>query len=186
MSLAQLWLPILLSAVAVFLASSVLNMLLPFWHTADYRAFGNEDELRAVLRRGASGPGLYNLPFCTPESMKDAATQQKFREGPNALVLLRANGMVNLGAYLGQWFGFCLLVALCVAYLGAHTLAAGAPFTLVLRVTGTAALLGHAFGAIPNAIWWAHPWASALKYALDGAVYAVLSGLVFAWLWPAA
>ena len=57
--------------------------------------------------------------------------QEKFREGPNALVLVRADGAMNLGVYLVQWFGYCLLVAACVAYLGAHTLAAGAPFASV-------------------------------------------------------
>ncbi len=185
MSLAQLWLPILAAAVAVFFASSVFNMVLRAWHGPDYRGLADEDAVRAALRRGVAGPGLYQLPYCTPERLKDPAMQEKFREGPNALVLVRATGAMNLGAYLAQWFGFCLLVALCVGYLGAHTLAAGAPFAQVLRVTGTAALLGFALGNVPNAIWWAHPWSSVLKYVIDGAIYAVLTGAVFAWLWPA-
>ena len=156
---------------------------LPVLH---YRGLANEDEVRAALRGGANRPGLYQLPYCTPERLQEPAMQEKFREGPNALVLVRADGAMNLGVYLAQWFGYCLLVAACVAYLGAHTLAAGAPFAQVLRVTGTAALLAFSLGNVPNAIWWAHPWASVAKYAVDGAIYAVLTGLVFAWLWPAA
>lgn len=186
MSLAHLWLPVLVSALAVFFASSLFNMVLRAWHGPDYRGLSNEDEVRAALRRGVSGPGLYQLPYCTPERLQEPAMQEKFREGPNALVLVRADGAMNLGVYLAQWFGYCLLVAACVAYLGAHTLAAGAPFAQVLRVTGTAALLAFSLGNVPNAIWWAHPWASVAKYAVDGAIYAVLTGLVFAWLWPAA
>jgi len=186
MSLAQLWLPVVVSALAVFFASSLFNMLLRAWHGPDYRGLANEDEVRAALRRGASRPGLYQLPYCTHPVAGQGYNLALRDVWALAQVLLRADGAMNLGVYLAQWFGYCLLVAACVAYLGAHTLAAGAPFAQVLRVTGTAALLAFSLGNVPNAIWWAHPWASVAKYAVDGAIYAVLTGLVFAWLWPAA
>jgi len=40
--LTELWLPILLSAVFVFIASCISRMLLPF-HKKDYRKMNNED-----------------------------------------------------------------------------------------------------------------------------------------------
>ena len=40
--LAQLWMPIVLSAVLVFAASSLIHMVLK-WHNADYRPLANED-----------------------------------------------------------------------------------------------------------------------------------------------
>ena len=78
-SLAQLWLPILLSAVFVFFASSILHMVLKFWHTPDCSAFSNEDEVAAAMRKGTAGAGMYILPYCKPENMKDPAMQEKFK-----------------------------------------------------------------------------------------------------------
>ena len=57
-SLTQLWLPILLSAVAVFVASSVIHMVLP-WHTSDYPRVPNEDALMDAVRPLAIPPGEY-------------------------------------------------------------------------------------------------------------------------------
>lgn len=186
LSFAQLWLPVLLSAVFVFIASSLINMLLKFWHMPDYHAFSNEDEVRAAIRKGASGVGAYHLPYCTAETMKQPQAQEKFRQGPNGLVLLRANGAVNMGALLGQWFAFCVLVSIVCALLARSALPVGAPAMHVCHVVGLAALLGYAFGSIPNAIWWAHPWRSAIKYFIDGFIYALITAATFAWLWPMA
>ena len=183
--LVHLWLPILLSAVLVFIASSILHMVLKFWHTPDCSGFSNEDELRATMRKGISGPGLYLLPYCTPEAMKQPEMQEKFRQGPNAFVFVLPNGMRNMGATLTQWFLFCVLVSLFCALLVMHMLAPSASFARVFHVTALAALMGYALGAIPNAIWWGHRWRSALKHIIDGVIYAIITGLTFAYLWPA-
>ncbi len=184
-SLVQLWLPILLSSVLVFIASSLLNMLLKFWHAPDYHTFSNEDEVREALRRGISTTGAYHVPACTPEMMKQPQTQEKLKQGPNALVMVRPNGVMNIGVYLGQWFGYCVLVSLVCALLARSALPAGAPCLHVCHVIGLAALLGYAFGSLPNAIWWAHPWSIAIKHFIDGVIYAVITAATFAWLWPA-
>jgi hypothetical protein len=79
LSLAQLWLPILASAVAVFLASSVVHMLLR-WHQSDYLPLKNEDDVRAVLRAGAVGPGQHFIPYCAdPKDMGKPEIVQKFK-----------------------------------------------------------------------------------------------------------
>ena len=184
-TLMQLWLPIVASAVFVFIASSLLNMLLQFWHRPDYHGFSNEDEVRAALRKGMGEPGMYNVPFCTPESMKSPDMQQKFKEGPLAMVAIKRGAAVNMGPMLLQWFLFCLLISLLCALLAAHTLSATMPRMHVFYVTGLAALLGHAMGPIPNAIWWAHDWRSSIKHVIDGVIYALIVGATFMWLWPA-
>ena len=185
-SLAQLWLPILLSTVFVFFASSILNMVLRFWHAPDYRGFSNEDEVGAAIRKGGATPGMYMLPFCPPEAMKKPETQEKFKTGPVGMLALRQSGSMNMGASLGQWFVFCLLVSFFCALLVAHVLTPGAPFAHVFHVVGLAALMGFAFGPLPNAIWWGHPWSVTIKHMIDGLIYAVITGAMFAWLWPAA
>lgn len=182
-SLAQLWLPILLSAVFVFIASSILHMVLRFWHGPDCRGFSNENELRTAMRNGGAGTGMYMVPYCKPEDMKKPETQQKFKEGPVAFVFIRS-GSMNMAAPLIQWFVFCLLVSIFVAYLAGSTLAPATPSMQVFRVAGTAALLGHAFGSLPTGIWWGHPWQSVFKHTIDGVIYALIAGATFVWLWP--
>ncbi len=67
-SLTALWLPILLSAVIVFIASSIIHMVLPY-HRSDYRQLPDEDKLLATLRAAGLKPGLYHFPFCTRKDM---------------------------------------------------------------------------------------------------------------------
>jgi hypothetical protein len=111
--------------------------------------------------------------------------QEKFLQGPVGMVMLRASGPVNMGAYLLQWFGFCILVSVLCA-LVALVLPAGADPHRVFHTTALAALLGYAFGSFPDAIWWGFPWKSAFKYIVDGILYAIITGFTFLWLWPAA
>src|SRR5581483_7322727 len=106
--LSQLVLPIILSSVIVFVASSVLHMVLRY-HNSDYKRFTNEDDVRAAIKSGAQAPGQYMLPYNT--SMKDLqqpAVMQKFTEGPVGLVLLREPGMMKMGPYFGAWFAYSL------------------------------------------------------------------------------
>lgn len=185
-SLMHLWLPVLLAAVGVFVASSILHMVLKFWHMPDYHGFSNEDEVRAAMRAGSPSPGLYVVPFCRMEEMKKAETQEKFRTGPVGLVILRRSGMINMGANLLQWFVFCLVVSVFCALVAGTTLAAGADGHRVFHTTALVALMGYAAGAFPMAIWWGQPWRATFKDAIDGLVYALVTGFAFMEFWPAA
>src|SRR5438445_9785280 len=83
-SLAQLWLPIVVAAVLVFVASSVIHMVLQ-WHKPFYKGFANEADVRAALGKSMSAPGIYIVPFCN--DMKQMSTPEmmaKFTEGPIA------------------------------------------------------------------------------------------------------
>jgi hypothetical protein len=183
-SLAQLWLPILLGAVGAFIASSILHMLLQFWHRPDYHNFSNEDEVRAAIRKSNPKPGMYMLPWCPPEKMKDPATCAKFTEGPVGLLVLRPNGPFNMGKSLGLWFGFCLLLAIFAGYIAGATVEAGAAPGQVFRVVTTAAFMGFGLGVLPNHIWWGETLISTAKNLVDGIIYAVVTGALFMWLWP--
>ena len=184
--LSALWLPILLSAVFVFIASALINMLLKFWHAPDYGQFANEDEVRAAIGRGnPAAPGQYAVPWCTPEKLKDPAMQEKFRQGPVAMVMLRRPGKMGMGVPLLQWFLFCLLVSLFCAFI-AFALPGGADPHIVFHTTALAALMGYSFGCFTDAIWRSFPWKAAFKYIVDGIIYAIITGFTFVWLWPAA
>lgn len=183
-SLVQLWLPIVLGAVGAFIASSILHMVFQGWHRPDYHGFPNEDEVRSAIRKSNPVPGMYMLPWCPPEKMKDPATLAKFTEGPVGMLVLRASGAFNMGKSLGMWFGFCLLVAIFSGYVAGATLGPGTDGMQVFRVTATAAFMGFGFGALPNHIWWGETFRSTAKNLVDGVVYAAVTAAVFMWLWP--
>ena len=181
--LSALWLPIVLSAVIVFVASSILHMLLPY-HRGDYKQLPDEDKSRSAL--GASGlkRGLYIFPYGSHKDMNTPAMIEKYNQGPNGIMIVFPTGRPAMGKYLGLWFVYCLLISFFVAYLSAHTVAQGTDYLRVFRVVGTAAFLSYGLGPLANVIWKSYPWSFVLKEAIDGLIYALLTAGTFGWLWP--
>jgi hypothetical protein len=181
--LSVLLVPILVSAVIVFVASSIIHMVLPF-HRSDYRQLPEEDKLLAALRPAGLTPGLYHFPFCTHKDMKSPAVQEKYKQGPVGMLTVFPSGPVAMPKFLGLWLAYCLLIGLFVAYLAGHTMAPGAPYLTVFRVAGTGAFLAYGLGPLVNGIWKGLPWSVALKEAFDGLIYSLLAAGTFGWLWP--
>ena len=182
-SLAHLWLPILLSAVFVFIASSLVHMVLK-WHNSDYHGFSNEDEVRAAITKGTPAPGQYILPYCADhKDMGSEAMQAKMKEGPVGFMILRAPCPMNMGPMLFQWFLFCVLVSLFTALLLVHAVPAVATYKHVFHIAALAAFMAYAFAIIPMGIWWGQPWRSVAKGMLDGLIYAGVTAGTFGWLW---
>ncbi|MGA2355666.1 MAG: hypothetical protein ABSG02_14315 [Terriglobales bacterium] len=182
-SLAALWLPILLSAVIVFVASSIMHMLLPY-HRSDYGQLPDEDKALAALRGVGVKPGLYVFPYCTHKDMKSPALVEKQKQGPVGFITVIPSGPPAMPKFLGQWFGFCLVIGFFVAYLTAHTVAPGANYRAVFRVVGTAAFLAYGLGNLSNGIWKGQPWSVTFKEVFDGLIYGLLTAGTFGWLWP--
>jgi hypothetical protein len=181
--LSALWLPIVLSAVIVFVASSVMHMLLPYHH-GDYRQLPDEDKALAVLRGAGLKRGLYIFPFGTHKDMKSPALIEKYKQGPVGMLTVFPSGPPVMPKFLGQWLGFCLIVAFFVAYLTGHTVVPGARYLAVFRVAGTAAFLAYGVGHLSNGIWKGQTWSFTFKEVIDGLVYALLTAGTFGWLWP--
>jgi hypothetical protein len=181
--LTGLWLPILLSAVIVFVASSIMHMLLPY-HQSDYRKLPDEERVLAALRPLGLTRGLYTFPYTTHKDMKLPETTEKFKQGPVGYITVIPSGPVNMGKFLGLWIGFCLVVSFFVAYLTGHTVASGADYLAVFRVAGTAGFLAYGVGNLSNGIWRGQPWGMVLKEVFDGLIYALLTAGTFGWLWP--
>ncbi|QDU84293.1 hypothetical protein Pla163_14000 [Planctomycetes bacterium Pla163] len=181
--LSALWLPILAAAAAVFVLSSVVWMVLP-WHKNDYRKLPNEEAVRAAMG-GAVPPGQYCLPHASgPEQWKDPEYLRKVQEGPVAMLSVMPNATPNMGANLGAWFLYSLVVGTLTAYVAGHSLDPRASFGSVLRLAGTVAVMGYALAILPGAIWHGRRWTPVLKEAFDGCLYGAATGLVFAALWP--
>jgi len=183
-SLTALWLPILLSAVIVFVASSIVHMLLPF-HKSDYRQLPGEDKVLDALRTAGVTPGrTYHFPFTTHKDMKSPEAQEKFKRGPVGLLTLIPSGAPAMGKYLTQWFLYCVLVSIFVAYLTGRTRIAGTPYLEVFRVAGTTAFLGYSIAQIQDSIWKGQSWGVTFKLVFDGLIYGLLTAGTFGWLWP--
>jgi hypothetical protein len=184
MPFGSLWLAVVVAAVAVFLASSIVHMVLRY-HRADYKKLSDEDAVAQALRKGAPSPGVYVLPYSSDMAqMKDPTFLKRYEEGPVAVLTVLRNGPPNMGKHLSQWFLFCLLVSFVTAYVARHTLPAGAAGLEVLRITGTIAFVGYGFGYFVDSIWQGIPWSNSLRGLLDAAIYALVTGFVFRWLWP--
>jgi hypothetical protein len=183
-SLGALWLPILLSAVLVFVLSSIIHMVLGY-HRSDYTRLPNEDAVRAAIRSGNPAPAQYIIPYCAdPKGMESPEMKQKVAEGPIGVLNLKPAGSYGMGASLAQWFLFALLVSFFVAYVASHALLPGAPYLHVFRIVGAVAFLAYAAGQVPAAIWMGKPWPVAIKEVIDGLLYGLVTAGTFGWLWP--
>ena len=71
-TLASLWLPILVSAVFVFIASSLIHMVLQS-HNKDYGMIPDEDGFLELLRRSGGEPGGDGVPQGHPDGTARAS-----------------------------------------------------------------------------------------------------------------
>lgn len=183
-ALSALWLPLVLSAVGVFIVSAVLHMVLKY-HQADYRKIPNQDLVLAELGKANVPPGLYQFPnFGSMKECNTPEAKARFRSGPNGILTVMPAGEMSMGKYLGMWFVFCLLVSLFTAYLTGHTVATGTDYLAVFRVAGTAAFMAYGLGHFVQSVWHGAPWANTLRAMADGLLYACVTAGFFGWLWP--
>jgi hypothetical protein len=179
-----LWIPILLSAVLVFVASSLIHMLLGY-HANDYARLPDEERVRAALRGVEVPPGDYVIPHAeSPKEMETPEYRAKSEEGPVALLTVRKNELPSMGPSLAQWFGYTIVVGIFVAYLTGRALPSGAEYLEVFRFAGTVAFVGYALALWQNSIWFSRKWSTTFKNTLDGLIYGLLTAGVFGWLWP--
>jgi hypothetical protein len=183
-SLAALALPIVLSAVLVFVLSSLIHMVLGY-HASDYTKLPDEDGVRAAIRRANPAPKQYVIPHASGGAdMKSPEFQQKIAEGPVGVLTIRPTGETGMGKALGIWFAFTLVVSVMVAYVASSTLPRGTDYLKVFQVAGTTAWLAYSFGQLPASIWMGKPWSIAVKEVFDGLLYGLGTAGIFGWLWP--
>ena len=186
MPIGSLWLSVLVSAVVVFLASSIIHMALKY-HKADIKPLPNEDAVRDAVAKGNPSPGLYFSPYCADHGqMNDPAMKKKLDAGPVMMITMLPKGAPNMPKLLGLWFAFSVLVSFTAAYIARHTLQPGADGMLVCRITGAVAFAGYGLSHVSDSIWKGQPWGNTARALLDAVIYAVLTGLTFRMLWPAA
>jgi hypothetical protein len=179
-----LWLPILLSAVIVFVASSIIHMG-PFWHRGDYPKVPNQDKVQDALRPLAIPPGDYMLPRAS--NMKEMRTpehMEKLTKGPVMMLTVLPNGPGSMARSLVQWFLYTLVVSFFAAYVASRALPPATDYLRVFQLVGATAFVGYSLALLQMSIWYRRAWGLTFKSIFDGLIYGLLTAGTFGWLWP--
>jgi hypothetical protein len=182
--LSSLWLPVLLSAVIVFLASSVIHMVLPF-HKKDWKKVPDEDAFLDAFRRLGIAPGDYAVPCArSPQDMKRPDFIEKLAKGPNVFMTVIAGGSHSMGTSLVLWFIYSVIVSVFGGYVAGRALPPGADYLDVFRFAGTVTFACYAMALPQASIWYKRNWGTTVRSMIDGLVYGMLTAGTFGWLWP--
>jgi len=184
-AIGALWVPIVLSAVLVFVASSVIHMLIGY-HRSDFKGLSKEAGVMDALRGFHLSPGEYVFP--RPESgggMGSPEFVEKMTKGPVGFLTVMPSGPPAMGKSLVLWFLYSVVVGVFAAYISGHALPPGTHYLSVFRFIGGTAFIGYSLALLQNSIWYKRSWAATAKSMFDGLVYALLTAGVFGWLWPA-
>ena len=180
----SLWLPIVVAAAIVFVASSIIHMVLPY-HKGDVKTLPKQDEIMDALRPFNIVPGDYVLPHChSMKEMNAAEFQAKLKKGPVAIMTVMPSGPMSMGSSLTQWFVYCLVVGVFAAYIAGRALEPGAHYLEAFRFAGATAFVGYGLALPQSSIWWHKSWGTTIKSMFDALVYGLLTGGTFGWLWP--
>ena len=182
--LISLWMPIILSAVIVFVASSIIHMVLPL-HRSDLHSVPKEDEVMEALRRFNIPPGDYAVPCAgSMEAMKKPEFIEKMKAGPVLFMTVVPSGPPSMGSSLALWFLYSIVVSVFAGYIAGRALPAGAHYLQVFRFAGCTAFVGYSLALLQNSIWYKRNWGTTARSMLDGLVYGLLTAGTFGWLWP--
>jgi nucleoside recognition membrane protein YjiH len=184
-ALSALWLPILISAVVVFVLSSIIHMT-PLWHKTDYPRYPQEDRVMDALRPLGMPPGDYFMPRpANTAEMRSPEFQEKMKRGPRVLMTIMPPWSGSMAKPLSLWFVYCLVVSVFAAFIAGSALHPGTPtFNAIAHYAGTTAFLGYTLALWQMSIWYQRAWSMTLKATFDGIIFALVTLAVFGWLWP--
>ena len=179
-----LWLPIVVSAVIVFVVSAIIHMG-PFWHRGDYPKVPDQDKLQDAVRPLAIPPGDYMVPRASGMAeMRTPQFMEKMTKGPVMVLTVVPNGPPSMAKSLVLWFIYTLIVSFFAAYIGGRALPPGKDYLHVFQIVGAAAFVGYSLALVQTSIWYRRAWSLTIKALFDGLIYGLLTAGTFGWLWP--
>ena len=182
-SLAELWLPILLSAVAVWFASFLIWAISPL-HKKDWKGLPDENAFVASLKGLAIPPGNYGFPYAADgKQCRDPEFKKKWMEGPAGMLSVWPT-KTGMGPKMVLTFIVYAVMGVFIAYIASLSLLHGQPQIDVFRLVGAAGVLGYCFSFLPNAIWFNHTPRAVVQSVIDGVIYGLVTGAIFMFLWP--
>jgi hypothetical protein len=176
----SLWLPIVVSGVALFLASWMAWMVLPH-HKSEWQKLPNEGAVTDLLRSSSVSPGQYMFPFAaSKEEWGTEAFKRRTEQGPNGTLTIWKS-RPNMGVNMLCTLLFFIIANFVIGYLTGIALDPGEPFLKVFRFAGTAGILTYGTANILNGIWFGRKMVADI---IDGIGYGLITGLIFAAMWP--
>ncbi|NND95818.1 MAG: hypothetical protein HKN47_00645 [Pirellulaceae bacterium] len=178
-----LWLPILLSTIALFFFSFLSWMVLGL-HEKDWQKIENEDELIDCVGKLNIPNGNYMFPgAANNKAMQEEAFQAKYKAGPRGVmtVLPEANMGKNLGLTILFFFVCCCTFAYLADFALKPGADPGADFITVFRFVATVALFTFGASIIQHAIWFR---VRVVGHVIESIAYSLIAGAIFAALWP--
>jgi hypothetical protein len=180
--LTELWIPILVGGLAVFVMSALVWTVMPH-HRTEWQGLANEDAVADAIRAGAPTPGLYHVPHSAdPKAMGTPEFVARMNRGPIAYLTVAPNGAPAMGPMMAKSAITNIVVAVFVAYVAWHAVPAGSDYLQVFRIVGTVTFMTYAFGSMADSIWFGRPWSSWFRQAFDSLLYAGVMAGVFGWL----
>jgi hypothetical protein len=177
-------LPALLSAVAVFIVSSIIHMVLP-WHKGDYRRLDQEDAVMDALRPFNIPAGDYMVP--RPSGMADMRSPEfaeKLKRGPVVIMTTWPSGSMSMKNNLIGWFVFSFVIAFVAGHLAyGATHGSNPDGRVIFHTVGLAAFLGFAGGLWQMSIWYHRSLGTTIRSTIDGLIYGAITGFIFCWMW---
>lgn len=179
--LTELWVPILISTVVLFVLSFTAWVILPH-HFNDYQRLPNEQQFMDAIGPMNLPSGNYMFPYA--DSKADQGTPEfaeKYKAGPRGTIQIFE--MPNMGVNMAKTIVFFLVTTVVIAYVtyAACPPKAASQFLEVFRIAGTIGILVHASSGILNGIWFKRKM---ITDSIDGVVYGLVLGLIFAIFWP--
>jgi hypothetical protein len=179
MTVYDLWFPILVSGLVTHILSTLAWMIMPH-HKPEWQKLPIEDELHTLLTKNKAAAGQFIFPFArNPQEERAADYQDKVRQCRGMLILWATPA--NMGKAIGLTLLGFFVIAFVIGYLASLAMSRDADFMRVLQFVTTAGLLAHVAANFPHVFWFRRKIAMEV---LDGVIYALATGLIFAALWP--
>ncbi|MFO1001825.1 MAG: hypothetical protein U0936_15920 [Planctomycetaceae bacterium] len=182
--LAGLWIPIVVSAFSVLIVNGIVSCVVRF-HLPNWKELPEEDATVEFLQKSGISPGVYLFPGRRKRSAGESEESrlQRMESGPWGTISIMSQPP-DLGRMMMQASTFFLVINILIAHLAIQALGPADGFITVFRFTGSTAALAYAAGGIPNAIWHGGNFRTALVDVIQGIVLGIVTGAVFATLWP--
>ena len=89
-----------------------------------------------------------------------------------------------MGKSLLQWFIYSLVVSAFAGIIAAQASHENPSPGEIFHFTMLVSFACYFMALAQNSIWYKRSWVTTFKYFVDGALYALATAGIFAWLWP--
>lgn len=180
----SLWLPVVIVAVSTFIVSAIIWMAMP-WHKMELKPLPDEEAVRRALHDQGVTEGQWRIPFSpNPDDWKSPEFQERFKTGPVGSIQLEKPGPMAMGPRMLKSFVLFFCIAFFTAYVLRHAFLPGEEYMKVFQMAASVSFACHFFGNVQDAIWFGKSWRRVATHAVDAVLYSLVTGGVFASMWP--